>query len=528
MHGISLCVDFWKTQLKDIPDKQLAQQVLETVSHGASIGCSIDTEQVNHMNWPSTAEHYEGVCQYIDTHKATGAIAGSLTSLPANFRTSPLGAFIRKGTKKLRIIHDLSWPPGNSVNDSINKEDFSVVYTSVSKAVQLCQQLPTPWLAKTDLQDAYLACPVKISEANVLGFTWPDRLGRIGYYMYQSIALGLRSSAKIFDQIASALNMICINRGSTIRTIHYLDDILTIGASKQECEQSLRTIVDTAHKCGFKIKQSKTVGPARAIEFLGLVIDTNKKTVHISNERIAELRSELSKWKGVKKCTKRELLSLIGKLQFCSQVMYPGHMFLRRLIESSKMVKSLHYKVHLGIQAQKDINWWITNLATHKGRAWFPQPFDSTTAEIMFTDASGRAAAAVLGKNWTLIEFTGEYSWLRDKDIQFKEFYAVVLGVATFGYQLHRKQLLMNIDNEAVHHCIQAGKSQNAELMGLVRALYYYTTQHSIQYQSCHVAGVLNVLADSLTRNRLDVFFHHNPEAHRTMTRPCRILTDFN
>ena len=86
----------------------------------------------------------------------------------------------------------------------------------------------------------------------------------------------------------------------------------------------------------------------------------------------------------------------------------------------------------------------------------------------MFSDAPNTAAAAVLRSNWTVIEYKGEYEWLLKKDIAYKELYAVVLGVATCGRQLYRSQLLMNIGNKAVHYCVQAGKSKDAGLMGLV------------------------------------------------------------
>ena len=515
------------SELSRIDDPDLASLVGDMVKYGAHIGSSSHTDHVVHMNWPSTQKFRTGIQEYIAKHQATGAISRPLSVLPPGFRTSPLGAFIRKGTQKLRVIHDLSWPPGRSVNDTINKEDYSVVYTSVSEAVKLCQQLSTPWLAKTDLQDAYLACPVRPDENHVLGFSWESEPGNVQYYLYQSIALGLRSSARVFDDIATALNKICINRGASSRTIHYLDDLLTISSSKQDCKQSLDVITDTATRCGFTIKASKTVGPSRVIEFLGIVIDTINQTVQMSPERLVEIRTELLKWKNRPKSSKRELLSIIGKLQFCSQVIYPGHMFVKRLIECSKKVASLHYKVYLDTQAQRDLNWWLANMNIHNGKSWFQKPFNAATANIMFSDASNTAVAAVLGTNWTVIEYKGEYAWLLDKDIAYKELYAVVLGVATFGRQLYRSQLLMNIDNKAVHYCVQAGKSKDAGLMGLIRALYHYTTIHHIQYQSCHLAGVDNILADSLSRGRPDVFFTALPSAHPSMTRPCRIMTDF-
>ena len=267
-HGISKCYSFWHEHVQFFQDQTFAKEILQIVKYGASIGCEGCTERTVHMNWPSTQQFYNGVCEYIATHQASGAIVGPLKAIPEGFHTSPLGAFIRKGSSKLRVIHDLSWPPGQSVNDCINKEDYSVVYTSVAEAVRLCQQLNTPWLAKTDLQDAYLSCPVNPAEAHVLGFSWSDGSGKTHYYRYNSIALGLRSSAKIFDLIASALRMISINRGASSLTIHYLDDILTLSNSKLGCEQSLNIIIDTAEKCGFKVKASKTVGPVRTIELL--------------------------------------------------------------------------------------------------------------------------------------------------------------------------------------------------------------------------------------------------------------------
>ena len=52
------------------------------------------------------------------------------------FVGSPLGAFPRKRSNKYRVIHDLSWPPGQSVNDYISAEDSSVQSISFDYVAQ--------------------------------------------------------------------------------------------------------------------------------------------------------------------------------------------------------------------------------------------------------------------------------------------------------------------------------------------------------------------------------------------------------
>ena len=56
------------------------------------------------------------------------------------------------------------------MNDSISKEESRVTYSSVADAVTLCNRYNEPWLAKTDLKDVYLTCPVAYKDRDLLGF----------------------------------------------------------------------------------------------------------------------------------------------------------------------------------------------------------------------------------------------------------------------------------------------------------------------------------------------------------------------
>ena len=70
-------------------------------------------------------------------------------------------------TSKLRLIHHLSYPTGDSINDGISPEDAHVQYQSIDRTVQQLQQLGQGrfcvW-SKTDIADAFRIVPLHPSQ----------------------------------------------------------------------------------------------------------------------------------------------------------------------------------------------------------------------------------------------------------------------------------------------------------------------------------------------------------------------------
>ena len=114
---------------------------------------------------------------------------------------------------------------------------------------------------------------------------------------------------------------------------------------------SLDTMLTFCQKLGFPVQTSKVVKPTTCIEFLGIIIDSSKMELRISEERMAEVLKELKMFKRKYTCHKRELLSLIGKLKFVSKVVHPGRIFTRRLIELSNKLKHLHHRTRVNRNA---------------------------------------------------------------------------------------------------------------------------------------------------------------------------------
>ena len=66
---------------------------------------------------------------------------------------------------------------------------------------------------------------------------------------------------------------------------------------------------------------------------LGIQFNTIDMTISISLDRVDEIQAELEAWHNRAKISHKQLESLIGKLQFASQVIRAGWVFLAHLLD---------------------------------------------------------------------------------------------------------------------------------------------------------------------------------------------------
>ena len=525
-HGISRCASYWCEHIKDHPDPVFASKIMKYVTEGIPIDYEGVCIQSEIKNWPSAGNFSTEVDKFVRKHSIEGAIEGPCELGIEVVKTSPIGAFMKKGKSKARIIHDLSYPKNESINDGIDKENSSVMYASVLDAVRLCKLYAKPYMAKYDLEDAYLSCPVREEDRKFLGFLWKN--GEKEQIMrFSSLPFGLRSSAKKFSEIAQGLMYIAQKNGAERSSLFYLDDSITVCSSYEACKKSIEIMCDTAKKCGFKINDKKTEGPNRVLVFLGIELNSITQQMRITEERLQEIREELQGWSVRKTCTKRELQSIVGKLQFCSKVVIHGNKFIRRLISLSKKGNSLNSKIRINKEARKDLAWWEKCMGCHNGLGWFEKNFEWNRAVMIHTDASDIALAAVMGQKWTILTFDGSYCWISKKSIGWRELLAVVVALSTFGPLLRNKSVVMHIDNAGVQQALEKGHSNNEDIMPLIRVVYFYAGIYNITYKCLHISTTLNTAADALSRLKFKDYFMNYPASEPVKTEPVDFLTDF-
>jgi len=122
------------------------------------------------------------------------------------------------------------------------------------------------------------------------------------------------------------------------------------------------------------IKLSKVEGPTTSLTFLGIHLDSKTMEASISDERKLALIKELTWMRTRDKCTKRQLLSLIGKLSFCCKVLPAGRIFLHRMIDLSNTVSHLNHRINLTTEAYLDLQWWLEFLPS-----WSDEPINQAS-----------------------------------------------------------------------------------------------------------------------------------------------------
>ena len=227
----------------------------------------------------------------------------------------------------------------------------SLSYVSVEDAasfvVKACQGA---LLAKLDIKSAYRNIPIHPEDRHL---RWRGKL-----FVDTCLPFGLRSSPKIFDAVADALEWIIANEGEFFVefVIHYLDDFLFGG--RPNADTSRRSLDLALHTCevlGFPVMSEK------------VVIDTAAMEIRLPEEKLHHLKSLLRAWISRRSCTKRELLSLIGSLQHAGAVVKPGRIFLRRMIDLSKRQIHLDAPLRLNTEFRADLRWWATFIGLWNG-----------------------------------------------------------------------------------------------------------------------------------------------------------------
>ncbi len=154
---------------------------------------------------------------------------------------------------KWRLILDLSFPHGRSVNDGIVREWCSLQYATVDQAVARVMQVgPEALLAKIDIEHAYRNAQVHPDDRHLLGMRWNNQ-----FFIDTTLPFGLRSATKNFCAIADAVEWILLHQRVSW-SLHNFDDFLTIGpAGSPECAENLNRIQTICTRLGVPLKAHK-------------------------------------------------------------------------------------------------------------------------------------------------------------------------------------------------------------------------------------------------------------------------------
>ena len=197
---------------------------------------------------------------------------------------SPLNTGDKHDSTEKRIILDLSFPKGNSVNDGVDKskylgKDIVLKFPTVDKLAEVMVRKGVGCLMfKRDLKRYYRQIFVDLVDAVKLGYMYFDA----------ALPISLTSSAHIAQRITNAVIFILRKRG--ICGVNYIDDI-GCAASPAEAQQQFDDVGSPLQELGILESAAKASPPSTKMLFLGIQLDSIKQTMEIDAERLKEYQS---------------------------------------------------------------------------------------------------------------------------------------------------------------------------------------------------------------------------------------------
>ena len=488
----------------------LRQEIITGFQNGFTLGFAGDQMDCLSDNLKTAKQHPDIVRSKIAIELDEGRFMGPFDEPPfTNFRSNPMGLVEKKGGSGFRLIHHLSFPHGSSVNDSIPRDQCSVQYSSIQDAINSITKFDDPvFLAKSDIAHAFRNIPVHPVDYHLLGLQWEGK-----YFYDRCLPMGASSSCAIFEKISTGLEWVLRKNCPGVEIHHVLDDFIFISPQRDLCQQALATFRLICQNIALPVAEEKTLGPSQVLPFLGITLDTIKHEARLPSDKIAKCTSAIKELLASKRVRLKQLLSLLGLLNFALSVVLPGRPFLRRMYNLTMKVKQLHHYVTISKEAKDDLKLWLSFIENFNGKSFFHTPVLLSSSKLkLYTDASGSIGyGAIFGSSW--LQGTWPPAW-RQFNIAVLEFYPIVAALKVWGQALCDKRVLFITDNQAIVAVINNQTTKDKKLLFLLRILVLQCLRLNIEFSALYIPSQQNAAADALSRAKNTEFFQVCPDAN--------------
>ena len=252
---------------------------------------------------------------------------------------------------KYRIIHDLSWPPQDSVINHTDPDAFRCFYGSFDNMVALIIKhgvgtMSTNWTLFIPSITSLLEAKIVPSWAHLGTSSSQIDIWSASTTWTSFFPLGCAVSPALFNEYADALQYTMqINKVQNL--LHYRDDYFIVGPlDSPVCASNIVTMIAMCEELGFAVNPKKVTKPTTTTNFIGVDIDTVTMDARIDSSHLSETISLLKDILGHWSATKQTILLLVGKLHFVCWVCRPDRAFLHCMIETSMKAQHLYHRIN--------------------------------------------------------------------------------------------------------------------------------------------------------------------------------------
>ena len=498
--------------------KGLPQWVEEMMTEGAVVNSEAEVIAADHQQymWPDGVALTEAIME-TERHLAIGALEYvPLDEVEAVLRDNVVHPIllVAQGKGKFRACHDYS----RGTNNTSRSAPF---------------MLPSVWAArdvvkggsyfcKYDLRDGFFSIPVHENSRNKLVIRHPAT-GRL--LRCRRLPFGFVDSPRLFCGLTEAVADIVRRRtaGKGVHVFVFVDDFLIVGDDREAARLGGETLEQVLHELGIPWAPHKQRGPARCMEFLGLLLCNvpGHRCVALTKKRQEKLLGQIDEWRrrrpsrvgsgaggGVEGPTTtanvHELASFLGHLVFCSQVVPHGRTYMQGMLSQfkglevdwrrgevrpSRSMREWKAGVPLGDGFWRDLEWWHEHFSTQNSTS-MEVPVKGEVA-ICGTDASDWGTGQLMWSDGrraeTVMEFTATE---QARSINWRELLGITRVVEQFGEELRGRSLLIEGDNTASLAAATNESSKAEDSQELVRRLVELIDKLDLTVRFTHTPGV--------------------------------------
>ena len=279
------------------------------------------------------------------------------------------------------------------------------------------------------------------------------------------------------------------------------------------CNNQVQAFLDICDTISFPVSIEKTFWGTTKLVFIGLLIDTVNQCVCIPVEKVnkAVILIDSVLQKSSRKVMLNQLQKICGFLNFLGRCVIPGRAFTRRLYAYTANDKlKPHHHIRINMEMRRDLEMWTVFL---QHPTVFCRPFIDVSEFLvadeidMFSDTSGVIGmGAICGSSWMFQKWPNVFIKKYKPSIEFLELFAVTAAVLAWISRFKNRRVILFCDNQSVVDMINVTSTSCKHCMVLIRFIVLKGLMENVRVFAKHVEGKKNVFADSLSRDKLQVF----------------------
>ena len=351
---------------------------------------------------------------------------------------------------------------------------------------------PGDFMVSLDLKDAYFSIPIFRSHRKYLRFLWDTKR-----YEFTCLPFGYSLAPRVFTKIFKPV--MAYFRFLGFRVVIFIDDLLLIASSFEECLYQLNIIKQTLCKLGFVINAEKSqLIPVTEILYLGFIINSVAMRLQLPAAKVEKIILACKLLLAQAKPSARDVARVTGLLvSALPAVNYLGlHYRSLELCKTQTLSGGLDYDRTLSLTslALSDLCWVIENIAHCNGKS-----FKVPTIDVYIeSDASMTGWGALTGS----LSASGRWSQSESEHhINYLELLASFHALQCFVSNSKSIHVRLAIDNStAVAYINNLGGTRSPLLDSLSRTIWEWCKSRDILITAQHIPGKVNTRADTLSR----------------------------